>query len=115
MYMCRCIYQFDLNRNASSLPPYPSNHPHACSNQNANDTAHGPETIALPTKALSVIRDIGIILGGVDGSRQASAGSLNHGNNSPISAEVFYAPDNRDDDGDKGETGAVAEANEGGC
>lgn len=55
-----------------------------------------------------------LVDGAIDGAPHGGPPRRRHSNNAPVSAKILDAPDDADDDGDKGEGGAVAKTDEGG-
>ncbi|GMF77770.1 unnamed protein product [Aspergillus oryzae] len=89
--------------------------PHGNSHPYAQRTSQGPVAKAFPAVALAVRCAIASICGvlvkaGVDEAPQCSACCREHGNDTPVRAEVLNTPDNGDDDGAEGERAPVTEA-----
>lgn len=60
-------------------------------------------------RAIASIRGV-LVKAGIDEAPQGSACCREHGNDTPVRAEVLNAPDHGDDDGDEGECAPVTEA-----
>lgn len=106
-----------LDHNSSLPPPHPRKHPSQHSHPDTPQTPNGPEAVAPPPKAPSSVTTITILYGTlielrIEHTPHRSPDSRKHSNDPPIRGKVLNAPDDVDNDGDKGESAPIPDPDE---